>query len=151
MRRLPIALALAMTLVLALTVASAMAATKNQPAGDRISLFDGDQSFPASTAFHVDHGFLFENGVVEKAIGKASFALDVDGAPQKFDFAQVTHPDGFQLSKLWFYNFPAGMTGSHIFTGHWYQACDNDTIPCNGSRMNTVVEVLTETISVDFS
>ena len=78
MRRLPIALALAMTLILGLTIGPTMAANKHVPAGDRISLFDGDQSYPASTAFHVNHGFCFENGVIEHALGRNSFALDID-------------------------------------------------------------------------
>ena len=149
MRRLPIALALAITLILGLTVGPAVAA-KNQPAGDRISLFDGDQSYPALTAFHVDHGFAFEDGFVEQGIGKARFTLEIDGTLQTADFAQVTHLDGIQLSKLWYFNHPAGMTGTHVFTGHWYQACNNDWADCGGARRGTLVEIGTLTATITF-
>ena len=151
MRGVPVALALAMTLLLGAVVAPASAASSNQPAGDRISLFDGAQSFAANTAFHVDHGFLFENGVLEKAIGVSVFRLEVDGSPVAANFFQATHVDGFQLSKLWYFNFPAGKTGVHTFTGHWLSACDNDAVPCGGARINTAVEVQTLSATVTFS
>ena len=79
MRRMPIALALATTLLLGLTAAPSMAAPKNQAVGDRLDLRAGDQTFPASTPFHIDHGFAFTIG--DKTIGLSNFVLDMDGAP----------------------------------------------------------------------
>ena len=154
MRRVAVALMLAMALILGLAAAPTMAGSKNQPVGARISLLaepiGDDQSFDPSTAFHINHGFCLEDTVINRAIGRYSFRLDVDGTPRNADFFQVSQPDGCQLLKFWYFNFPAGLTGSHDFTGHWLVPCDNDAVPCNGAKMHTAVEVDTLTITVTF-
>jgi hypothetical protein len=150
MRRTQIALALAATLLLGLTAAPAMA-VPNQPVGDRVNLLDGDQTFPASTPFHIDHGFGHEVG--DTAIGLSDFMLDMDGTVLTANFVQrgSLGGDGLTFFKLWFYNFPSGSTGTHVFTRHYIQACNNDTVPCDGNRINTPVESLTVSATVTFT
>jgi len=151
MRRVPIALALAMTLILGIGLAPTMAANKHEPAGDRISLLDGDQSFPANTAFHINHGFCVESSDTPKTIGRLRFDLDVDGVPQGANFFDIERADGCTVVKFWYFNFPAGMTGTHVFTGHWYAPCDNDAVPCGGAKLHTVVDDGSLSITVDFT
>jgi hypothetical protein len=150
MRGLPIALALATTLVLGMAVAPAVAAPK-QAVGDRIDLRDEAPTYPALTPFHIDHGFVFEVG--DNTIGLSDFVLDMDGTALTADFVQRSPAGEFGLSfqKIWFYNFPTGLTGSHQFTRHYFQACDNDSVPCDGNRINTPVETLTSTTVVTFA
>ena len=150
MRRLPIAFVMATTLLLGLTAAPSMAAPKNQPVGDRVDLREGDQDFPASTPFHIDHGFAFTIG--DNTIGLSDFVLDMDGTDLTADFIRWSHlGDGLTVSELWYYNFPSGLTGIHVFTRHYFNACNNDTVPCDGNRINTPVETLTASAVVTFS
>ena len=150
MRRLPIAFALATTLLLSLSAAPSMAAPRNQAVGDRIDLRGGDQAFPASTPFHIDHGFVFAIG--DKTIGLDKFVLDMDGTDLTADFVRWSPVgDGFSVDELWYYNFPAGLTGVHEFTRHYFVACDNDEVPCDGNRINTRVETLTLSAVVTFT
>ena len=150
MRRSPIALVLATTVLLGLTAAPSMAAPRNQAVGDRLDLRAGDQDFPASTPFHIDHGFVFAIG--DKTIGLSSFALDLDGTDLTADFIRwAPVGDGFTVSELWYYNFPAGLTGVHEFTRHYFVACDNNDVPCDGNRINTPVETLTLSAVVTFT
>jgi hypothetical protein len=149
-RRLPIALALATTLLLGLTAAPSMAAPRNQAVGDRLDLRLGDQTFPASTAFHIDHGFVFAIG--DKTIGLDNFVLDMDGTDLTADFIRWSPVgDGFSVSELWYYNFPAGLTGVHEFTRHYFVACDNIDVPCDGNRIHTLVEAQTNSALVTFT
>jgi hypothetical protein len=150
MRRTPIALALATTLLLGLTAAPAMA-VPNQPVGDRVNLLDGDQTFPASAPFHIDHGFGHVPG--DTAIGLSDFMLDMDGTVLTADFVQrgSLGGDGLTFFELWFYNFPSGLTGTHEFTRHYFAACNNDTVPCDGNRINTPVEDFTASTVVIFT
>lgn len=150
MRRLPIALAIATTLLLALSWVPSMAASRNQALGERLDLRDGDQDFPASTPFHIDHGFAFVIG--DKTIGLHQFVLDMDGAPLTADFIRWSPiGDGLTVSELWYYNFPAGLTGVHEFTRHYFVPCDDDEVPCDGNRINTPVESLTLSAVVTFT
>ena len=149
MRRTQIALALAATLLLGLTAAPAMA-VPNQPVGDRVNLLDGDQTFPASTPFHIDHGFVFAIG--ENTIGLDNFVLDMDGTVLTADFIRLSPSgDGFTVNKFWYYNFPAGLTGVHEFTRHYLVACDNRDVPCDDNRINTPVEIFTVSAVVTFT
>jgi hypothetical protein len=149
-RHLPIALALATTLLLGLTVAPSLAAPKDQPVGDRVDLRDGDQSFPAATPFHIDHGFVFTTS--DRAIGLKDFVLDMDGAPLTADFIRWSYVgDGLTVNELWYYNVPSGLTGTHEFTRHYFEACNNETVPCDGSRINTPVEDFTASAVVTFT
>ena len=148
MRRLPIALVMATTLLLGLTATSSIAAPRNQAVGDRLDLRLGDQTFPASTPFHIDHGFVFASG--ERTIGLSNFVLDMDGAPLTADFIRWSHV-GDEVVELWYYNFPAGLTAVHEFTRHYFVACDNIDVPCDGNRINTPVEDFTASALVTFT
>ena len=150
MRRFSIAIAVATTLFLAASAAPALAAPRNQPIGDRVDLRDGDQTFPASTPFHINHGFVFLVG--DRTVGLTDFVLDMDGTPLRADFVTRTPVgDGATVSEVWYYNFPSGLTGGHEFTRHYLQACDNDVVSCDGNRINTQVETLTESATVTFT
>ena len=148
MRRSPIALALATALLLGLSAAPSIAAPKNQTVGDRLDLRDGDQTYAASTPFHINHGFVNEVG--DRALGLSDFVLDMDGVVLPADFVQwfPARDSGLTVGKLWFYNFPAGLTGTHTFTRHYFQACINDTVPCAG---NSLGEIATISAIVTFS
>lgn len=150
MRRTQIALALATTLLLGLTAVPA-AAVPNQAIGERVNLLLGDQDFPASTPFHIDHGFGHEAG--DTAIGLSDFMLDMDGTDLTPDFIErgSLGGDGLSFYQLWFYNFPDGLTGSHVFTRHYFEACNNDEVPCDGNRINTPVESFTVSTTVTFT
>jgi hypothetical protein len=142
MRRLPITLALATTLLLGLTAAPAIAAPRFQVVGERLDLRAGDQIFPASTPFNIEHGWIFEPS--SKVIGLAGFVLDMDGTPLTADYIRWFHiGDGLTVGEFWFYNFPAGMTGTHEFTRHYFEPCNNISVPCDGNRINTPVETVT--------
>jgi hypothetical protein len=145
---LPIAFALATSLLLGLTAAPSMAAPRNQPVGDRLNLIT-DVTFPASTPFHIDHGFGFVIG--DNTIGLANFVLDMDGTPLTADFIRwAPAGDGVSVTEFWYYNFPAGLTGDHEFTRHYFVACDNNDVPCDGNRINTPVETFTVSAEVTF-
>jgi hypothetical protein len=150
MRNRSIAIALVATFLLGLAAAPVMAA-RDQAVGDRLDLRLGDQSFPASTPVHIDHGFLHETG--DRAIGLSDFVLDMDGTVLTADFVQrePALQAGDSFSQLWFYNFPSGLTGTHEFTRHYFNACDNDAISCDGNRINTPVEVLAVSATVTFT
>jgi hypothetical protein len=150
MRRLSLALVVATTLLVGLATAPVTAATK-QPVGSRINLFQGNQTFAASTAFHIDDGWGFTDTSAVDAIGKYSFALDVDGSPRVADFVQRSQSAGFELLELWFFNFASGLTGTHTFTGHFLEPCNGGSVPCNGNKIHTPVETLTVSATVTFS
>jgi hypothetical protein len=135
-------------MALLLMLIAPVAATARQPTGDRLSLFLGDQSFPASTAFHIKHGHGLDIGT--PSLGLYSFTLDVDGSPRAFDFKTTEIADGF-VAKLWYFNFPAGMTGTHTFVGHFLAPCGGINAPCNGLRPNSVIEIFTLTATVTFT
>jgi hypothetical protein len=147
-RRSSLAIALSVGLLVIL-VAPVAAATK-QPTGNRINLFLGNQSYPASTAFHVKDGWLFLDPTTIDAIGKYSFTLDVDGSPRSADFKTSEESTDGSLAKLWYFNFAAGMTGTHTFTGHFWGPC-GASFPCNGQPSNTVVEQGTVSATVSFT
>ena len=150
MRRLPIALVVATALLLGLTAAPSVAAPRNQAVGDRLNLLNGDQDFPSSTPFHINHGFGFAIG--DRTIGLAKFVLDMDGTDLTADFVRwAPSGDGFTVNEFWYYNFPAGLTGVHEFTRHYFTPCDNVNVSCDGNRINTPIETFTASAEVTFT
>src|SRR6266566_5334303 len=127
-----------------------MAAPRNQAVGDRLDLRAGDQAFPASTPFHINHGFVFTIG--DKRVGLANFVLDMDGTDLTADFVRWSPVgDGFTVNEYWYYNFPTGLTGDHVFTRHYFVACDNIAVTCDGNGINTPVETFTVSAEVTFT
>jgi hypothetical protein len=115
-----------LTIVLLLTSAGGAGATSKVRVGDRISLFTPPTTYPAATAFHIWHGFVFEES--DRPLGRYAFVLDVDGVERAADFFEVTLVDRRMISKVWVFNFPNGLTGVHTFDGHWITPTGTDTI-----------------------
>ena len=148
MKKLGIAL-LIMLLVTAVMALPA-AAKQKQPVGDRIDLFAPPVTFAANTAFHIHHGFV--STPTTEGVGKFSFALDLDGVRLTEDFVlktPVSDPVPDSLLRHWVFNFPAGLTGTHVFTGHFFAPCYQGPGPCD--KPNDVIETLTLTRTVIFS
>jgi hypothetical protein len=117
----------ALTMALLLAGVSSVAAAGRERVGDRISLFDPLTTYPADTAFHIWHGFIFEQGV-DRGYGRNEFQLDVDGVTTTADFTDVDVLDPRVVSRVWVFNFPEGLTGTHTFTGHWMTPDGEDII-----------------------
>jgi hypothetical protein len=116
----------ALTVALLLTSGSGALAASKERVGDRISLLEPPATYPAATAFHIWHGFAFEES--DKALGKYAFVLDVDGVERAADFIEVNRLDRRLISKVWVFNFPDGLTGTHTFVGRWITPAGTDTV-----------------------
>jgi hypothetical protein len=137
-----------------LAITTPVAAGRIEPVGDRIGFFYPPETFPTGTAFHIRHGWM--QPATDEAIGVFDFVLEVDGVLLKEDIklfaAESGDPD--MLNRIWVYNFPDGMTGTHTFTGHWFAPCQYavDSLgyagPC--ATPNAKVETNTRTLTVNF-
>lgn len=129
-------------------IPSNVLAKPKQPTGDRINLNGGDQTFAAGEPFHIIQGWVFEPHPNRQ--GLFSFSLQVDGS--EVDENYVDHSkDGNQNYRLWVYNFPDGMIGTHTFTGTWYAPCevaeeDWGGGPCEKKNEPVIVRVQTITV-----
>lgn len=142
-------------LVALLATVTPVAADARGPVGDRINLFLGpSQEFPAGEPFYIQHGWIQPS--TDDAIGVFDFKLDVDGVFVQEDFKKFSAVSGDpdMLYRLWLYNFPQGMTGTHAFTGHWLAPCQYavDELgyagPC--ATPNAKVETGARTVIVTF-
>jgi hypothetical protein len=116
----------AVTMALLLTGAGGAVAASKVRVGDRISLLDPPATYPANTAFHIWHGFVFQD---DRAYGRFEFRLDVDDVDVAADFFDVQVFDRALFSKVWVFNFPNGLAaGTHTFTGHWITPDGEDTV-----------------------
>ena len=115
----------ALLIVTLLSMATPAGASANgEPVGERILIFFDDSiEFPAGTPFHIWHGWIQTSD--DGAIGIFDFELEVDGVLLGEDLKQFSADNGDPdtLWRLWVYNFPNGLTGTHTFTGHWYAPC----------------------------
>ena len=119
-------------LALLALVATPALAGGHERVGDRIGLFSpAPMSFPQGQPFHIAHGHAIapeERAAPPAPIGRFEFGLDIDGVPVRSDFversvlAEEEGPPTFAL--IWVFNFPEGMQGTHLFTGHWYAPCE---------------------------
>jgi len=126
------------------------AATTDESVGPPINILVGTPTtFPAGTPFHIKHGWGLEPS--SDAVGKYSFALEVDGAYGAEDFVlrSVITGNLDVLARTWVFNFPSGMTGTHTFVGRWLAPCYVTPGPC--SNPNAAVEVDRHTLTVTFS
>jgi hypothetical protein len=117
----------AVTIALLLASVTAAAAASRERVGDRISLFEPPATYPADTAFHIWHGFIFQQGI-DRGYGRYEFQLEVDGVATAADFTDVDVLDPGAVSRVWVFNFPAGLSGTHTFTGHWITPDGEDII-----------------------
>lgn len=132
-------LVLGLSIVLLLTVSATASAAQRMPTGPYLSLFPGDQDYPASTAFHMRGGVSVERGQGAAAIGRYLFTLEMDGASVPATLQVTSTPDNL-LVKFWYMEFPNGLAGTHSFVGRYWGPCGVEPeIPCNGLRPNTVV------------
>ncbi|HEX9867256.1 MAG TPA: hypothetical protein VGC99_01455 [Candidatus Tectomicrobia bacterium] len=132
-------------------------AQPHERVGQKIDLFGApEQEYPANEPFNISHGWGLGPG--ETTMGLYDFDLEVDSAFRPHDFVdriQVDKTDPPPLFNwLWVHNFPEGMTGTHTFTGHWFQPCrdlDDDGLNAGQcARPSETVEVLTLTVEVTF-
>jgi hypothetical protein len=99
--------------------------------GTRINLFAGGfQVFPAGEPFHISHGWvrvLGDDQGETPANGRYGFSLAVDGQDSPADYVERAPREdpvlGWIKPNTAVHNFPAGMTGTHTFTGHWFGPC----------------------------
>jgi hypothetical protein len=123
-------------LIVMLVMAIPALAKGKEVVGERIDLSpQGDQTFPANQPFHIKHGIAFvpsEKDGIAEAHGQFDFKLEVDGQLIKEDFfdhfaygnsPKVSPEDQMVMGFYVVYNFPEGMTDTHIFTGHWIWPC----------------------------
>jgi len=108
---------------------------------------DQPPTFAADTPFYTSGRFAPETN---RALGKYGFELDVDGVPRAADFKQITVDGPGNITEVWVFNFPAGMTGIHVFTGRWYAPCDDVVYSCEGGHINSVVLTLERSVTVAF-
>lgn len=146
--------ALIVTVVVALVALSpavgcAVAASPQQPVGDRIDLLGGNlTTFPAGKPFHISHGHRLASDT--DAIGVYEFELEVDGAYVEADYVDTSDMSGTPdtIEKTWVFNFPNGMTGTHTFVGHWLGPCQETDNPC--TEPNAQAEYFPSTLTVTF-
>ncbi len=141
-------------IVAMLVVTTPAAAGRDEPTGIKIRVRDASIEFPAGTAFNIQHGWMQPS--TDDAIGIFDFILDVDGLPQPETFKRFYAENGDPdiLTRMWVFNFPDGMTGTHTFTGHWFAPCQYamDWLgypgPC--PTPNAKVETTTRTLTITF-
>jgi hypothetical protein len=81
----------------------------------------------------------------------------VDGVSRREAFVErtVVSGDPDLLTRIWVFNFPEGMTGTHTFTGHWLGPCqglvDEGFIPGPCGRPNEKVEAFAQSLTVTFT
>jgi hypothetical protein len=140
-----------------LLVAAPLAAEAPSEVGERINvLFGTPDTFPAGEPFHIWHGWDFP--VEDWPPGHFDFQLEMDGVVQSEDhffvFPILWQGSMWQL-RVWLYNFPDGMTGTHTFTGHWIAPCqyavEEYGYPGPCPNPNVEVEALTESLTVRFT
>ena len=137
-----------------LTMMFSFAASNKVRMGDRLNVFVPATEFPAGITFHIAHGWINPSNVM--GIGLFKFSLEVDGNPVEKDFIErsATSGDPDLLTWIWVYNFPEGMTGIHIFTGHWTGPCqglvDLGVIEGPCVKPNEIMESNTRTSTVTF-
>lgn len=139
-------------LIAVLLMAVPASAKSKEPVGVQINLLTGSPtSVPAGDAFHLSHGWsvLIPD---EGPVGAYNFRLEVDGVPVEADFALRESSRGrpTTVTVRWVFNFPAGMTGTHTFTGHWDGPCQVYFDPATCPAPNATVEVFTNSLTVTF-
>jgi hypothetical protein len=81
--------------------------------------YSGSQTFPAGSPFHIVHGFAIGPDVEQPF---SEFQLQVDGVYREEDFIIMKPGE----HRFYVFNFYDGMTGTHLFSGHWLAPCGQD-------------------------
>jgi len=128
-------------LALVLSAPAAADSPNTRPTvGERINVLAGTPTeYPAGAPFHIGHGWPIGGTEADpgeplqpKQAGIYAFTLEIDGVPRQatyilrvafFDDPAPLPEAAFRLFRIWVYEFPQGMTGTHTFTGHWYSPC----------------------------
>lgn len=109
-------------LVLALLITAPVLAGEHEPTGERINIFDsGYQTYPAGEPFHIFHSW-----ITDSIPGQKFFELEVDGVylkPTYVEFYTEVYEHVACHYRIYYFNFPEGMTGTHVFKGHWILPC----------------------------
>jgi hypothetical protein len=117
-----------------------------QRVGEHLFIYySGAQTFPADTPFHIVHGWRMDPVEEEPELFK--FQLEVDGVYREEDFIE-TKPVETGVDRLFVFNFSEGMTGFHIFTGHWFAPCRVIYEQCGDP--NEIFESRTSIVEVTF-
>ena len=120
--------------------------SQQQKVGDRLFIYDsGSQTFPADTPFHIVHGWRMDPAEEEPELFK--FQLEVDGVYREEDFIE-TKPVETGVARRFVFNFPEGMKGINVFTGHWLAPCRIIYERCTDP--NQIVESRTSLVEVTF-
>jgi hypothetical protein len=134
-------------------------AAKQTPTGPQIRV-DPDGAtvhYPADTSFHIMHGWHSALVPGEKPViamlAKAGFALELDGSYLGEDYIdrvkETEEETGtIHFYKLFFFNYPNGLSGTHTFTGHWTIECKYWQDECENPH--EILEVQTRTITIVF-
>lgn len=154
MKKQPLFVTALLIVMLLCSAIPASASGDNEPVGVRLGLWNSTLEVTAGTPFNIRHGWVQTSD--DGAIGIFDFTLEVDGVLRSEDFKlfseEIGDPD--ILTRLWVYNFPDGMTGTHTFTGHWYAPCQYaiTALDYQGScaTPNEKVETNSRTLVVNF-
>jgi hypothetical protein len=145
-----------LVVVALLLIVIPVSAKPKTPIGDRLNIWAGGPgTFPADQPFHIKHGWILTLPD-EAPIGMWGFELEVDGVLTSHDFIsqQIVGHRPTLVEKYFVFNFPAGMTGTHTFIGHWYGRCqeavDAGLYPGPCESKHALVEYGTFTAVVDF-
>lgn len=114
-----------------------------QKVGERLNIYDsGSQTFPAGSSFHIVHGWTFDS--LEERPELFDFQLQVDGVYREENIIEMRPGE----SRLYVFNFPAGMTGMHTLTGHWLLPCWAISEECTDP--DQILETYTSNVLVTF-
>lgn len=143
-------LILVLSIVVVLIAVTPAMASQKEPVGERLG-WEVDE-YPENTPFHMGHGWLFGTPPFEEPKGLFSFSMELDGEIIKPDFYLNYDLETGQLVRLYFFNFPEGMTGTHEFIGHYYGPCyqyfEECEFPYRSVEVNTTYQTITFTLPI---
>lgn len=116
-------------IVITLFALSLIAASSlKERVGERLIIppLDGTMEFEESMPFHIAHGWRSKIGDPAVTIARGGLRLVIDGdeVPEDFiDYVRSEEVDGIWLYKYFVFNFPDGMTGTHVFDFYYSNIC----------------------------
>ena len=148
-------LGIAFLLMLLVTAVMALpaAAKPKEPVGTQLNILSTATHHDLSRQHAIPHSPRLGEDPTTEAVGHFSFALDLDGMRLSEDFV-LEDPGGPRVPgqgsfiQSWVFNFPDGLTGTHVFTGHFFAPCYVTPGPCD--KPNEVVEAVAVTRTVIF-